>query len=107
MTRVLFVFPTAKIYPQLLENEISKVDGVREVAVCGTLDCEHDGFQIPICFIVLEDGCESEQVVANVQIHCEETFSEYARPKKILVRKNMPLTRVGKIDIRALEEEIV
>ena len=105
MTRVLFVFPTAKVYPQSLESAISKVEGVREVAICGMPDYEHDGFQTPVCFIVLEDGYEAEQVVANVQIHCEETFPEYARPKKIFVKEAIPLTKVGKPDIQILERE--
>lgn len=41
MTRVLFVFPTAKVYPQLLESEISKVEGVCEVVICGMPDYEN------------------------------------------------------------------
>lgn len=106
MTRVLFVFPTAKIYPQSLESAISKVDGVREVAICGMSDIEHEGFQVPICFIVLEEGYESEQVIKNIDVYCEKEFPEHARPKKIYVKDAMPLTRVGKPDIRALEAEL-
>ena len=106
MTRMLFVFPVAKIYPQSLENAISKVDGVREVAICGMQDYEHDGFQVPICFLVPEDGYVSKQVIANVDAYCEDAFPEYARPKKIFVKDAMPLTKVGKPDIRALEAEL-
>lgn len=107
MTRMLFVFPTAKIYPQSLESAISKVDGVREVAICGMPDSKHDGFQVPICFIVLEAGYTSEQVIRNVEAYCEETYPEHARPKKIFVKDAMPLTKVGKPDIRTLEAEVL
>ena len=31
MSRVIFTFPTAKIYPQALESSVSTVEGVREV----------------------------------------------------------------------------
>ena len=106
MTRVIFVFPTAKVYPQSLEGEISKVNGVREVAVCSMPDYEHDGFQVPVCFIVPEVGYTAEKVVANVEAFCMETFPEHARPKKILTKEVMPLTKVGKPDIMALEKEI-
>lgn len=107
MTRVLFVFPVAKVYPQSLESAISKVDGVREVAICGMPDSEHDGFQVPICFIVLEEGYESEQVISNIYAYCAREFPEHARPKKIYIKEKMPLTKVGKPDIRALEAELV
>ena len=107
MTRMLFVFPTAKIYPQSLESAISKVDGVREVAICGMPDSEHDGFQVPICFIVLETGYTSEQAISNVEAYCKEAYPEHARPKKIFVKDAMPLTKVGKPDIRALETEVL
>ena len=107
MTRMLFVFPTAKVYPQALESAISKVDGVREVAICGMPDCEHDGFQVPICFIVREEERTSEQVIANVKTYCEAFFPEHARPKKIVVKEVMPLTKVGKPDIRTLEAELM
>lgn len=105
MTRMLFVFPTAKIYPQALESAISKVEGVREVAICGMPDGDHDGFQVPICFIVPDVGYTSAQVIRNVEVYCEEAYPEHARPKKIFVKEAMPLTKVGKPDIRVLEEE--
>ncbi|MBQ8823499.1 MAG: AMP-binding protein [Lachnospiraceae bacterium] len=107
MTRMLFVFPTAKVYPQSLESAISKVDGVREVAICGIPDSEHDGFQVPVCFIVPDVEYTSEQVIANVEAYCEEAFPEHARPKKIFIKDAMPLTKVGKPDIRALEAELI
>lgn len=107
MTRMLFVFPMAKIYPQSLESAISKVDGVREVVVCGMSDEEHNGFQVPVCFIVSEGGYAPERVIANVKAYCDEAFPEHARPKKILIKEVMPLTKVGKPDIRALEAELV
>ena len=107
MTRMLFVLPMAKIYPSSLESAISKVDGVREVAICGIPDKEHDGFQVPGCFIVPEGGYTPERVFANVEAYCDEAFPEHARPKKILFKDAMPLTKVGKPDIRALEAELL
>lgn len=106
MTRVLFVFPTAKIYPQSLGSAISKVDGVREVAICGMPDSEHDGFQVPVCFVVPEEGYASAQVINNIDAYCVREFPEHARPKKIYIKEAMPLTKVGKPDIRALEAEL-
>lgn len=105
MTRVIFVFPTAKIYPQSIESEISKVPGVREVVVCEIPDKQHDGFFLPICFIVPEDGYLIDEVRTNIQNYCEQVFPEYSRPKTVYFKSQLPLTKVGKPDVRALEKE--
>ena len=105
ITRVIFVFPTAKIYPSALESAISKVSGVREVCVCQTPDLEHDGFQQPICFIVPDKDYNPDEVLENVNKLCERDFPDYARPKNVYLREFLPLTKVGKPDVRALEAE--
>ena len=106
MSRMLFVFPTAKIYPQSLETAISKVKGVLEVAICGQADLEHDGFQVPLCVIVPDRNYGAEDVKKNVLEFCYVNFPEHARPKQIYIRQSMPLTKVGKPDIKALEAEL-
>lgn len=105
MTRMIFVFPTAKIYPQALESAVSKVAGVREVAFCEIPDKVHDGFFLPVCFIVPDGTCTADEVRSNVERYCEDAFPDYSRPKHIIIRDHLPLTRVGKPDIRALEKE--
>ena len=107
MTRVIFVFPTAKIYPQAMESELSKISGVREVVICEVPDMEHDGFFLPICFIVPEEGYSHDEVCANIQYYCEQAFPEYSRPKAIYFKSALPLTKVGKPDVRALEKEAI
>lgn len=106
MTRVIFVFPTAKIYPQALESAVSKVTGVQEVVFCEIPDKEHNGFFLPVCFIVPDGTCSANEVRTNVERYCEEAFPDYSRPKHIYIRDHLPLTRVGKPDIRALEVEL-
>lgn len=106
MTRMIFVFPTAKIYPQAIESAISKVEGVQEVAICEVPDTEHEGFYLPICFIVPKKNSDNKTVEENVQKMCNDTLPEHARPKEIYTREELPLTKVGKPDIRALEAEL-
>lgn len=103
MTRVIFVFPTAKIYPQAIENKLSKVLGVREVAVCETPDLEHDGFFLPVCFIVADKGYDLENIKDRVNQLCTEELPEYSRPREVFFKEYFPLTKVGKVDYRALE----
>lgn len=105
MTRMIFVFPTAKIYPQALESAVSKVAGVQEVVFCEIPDKEHEGFFLPVCFVVPDGSCGADEVRSNIAQYCDETLPDYSCPKHIYIRDHLPLTRVGKPDIRALEKE--
>lgn len=105
MTRMIFVFPTAKIYPQALESAVSKVSGVQEVVFCEIPDKAHDGFFLPVCFIVPDGTCSADALRSNVEHYCEEAFPDYSRPKAIYIRDHLPLTKVGKPDVQTLEKE--
>lgn len=105
MTRMIFVFPTAKIYPQALESAVSKVSGVQEVVFCEIADKDHEGFFLPVCFIIPDGTCTDDVLIKNVKQYCEDAFPDFSRPKHIFIRDHLPLTRVGKPDIRALEKE--
>lgn len=105
ISRVIFVFPTAKIYPSNIEDIISQVPGVKEVCVCQAPDELHDGFYKPIAFVVPEEGYDHEVVRDAVYDISKSKFPEYSRPKNVFVRDYLPLTSVGKPDARALEQE--
>lgn len=106
MTRMIFVFPTAKVYPSALEDSISKVPGVEQIAVCEIPDLEHEGFYLPVCFIVPDKNYNPETVKENVAKFCEASFQEHYRPHEIYLRDYLPLTKVGKPDIKVLEAEL-
>lgn len=106
MTRVIFVYPTAKVYPTALENIISKIPGVDDVLVGEIEDKEHDGFGLPICFVILKDDILQEEIEKNINLACETFFADYARPKNIYFMDEFPLTKVGKKDIKLLEENV-
>lgn len=106
MSRVIFVYPTAKVYPQNLEGMISKVPGVQEVAIAEIPDLEHEGFFMPVCFIVPTKEADINIVIANIKELCKNNLEEHARPKEIYIKEVMPLTKVGKPDIITLEREL-
>lgn len=105
MTRMILISPNAKIYPAALEDAISKVKGVQEVAFCAVP--KGDGFYTPVCFIVPEDRAEKEIVCSKVAQFCHDHFGEDMRPAHIYLRDCLPLTRVGKPDVRKLEAELL
>lgn len=106
MTRTIFVFPTAKVYPTAVENALSKVPGVSEIAIGEVPDLEHDGFGLPVCFVIPEENYDIEQLHSNMNDVCEVNLPDYSRPSKIYFLDEFPLTKVGKIDIRKLEEQV-
>ncbi len=104
MTRTIFVFPTAKIYPAAIENIISTVPGVKETAVVGIPDQEHEGFEIPLCYLVYDKRYEEKTVLESVHKLCKTAYMECERPKRFIPLTELPLTEVGKIDYAALEK---
>ena len=80
---------------------------MREVVFCEIPDKEHEGFFLPVCFVVPDGTCDADEVRTNVEQYCEETLPDYSRPKHIYIRDHLPLTRVGKPNIRALEAELM
>ena len=73
MTRTIFVYPTAKVYPTTLENIISKIPGVNDVVVGEIEDKNHDGFGLPICFVIPNENISQEELSKNINTACEST----------------------------------
>ena len=92
---------------ELEESEISKILGVKEVCICQEPDYEHEGFYKPVSFIVPQEGYNPDSVLDNIVNFCNSKFPEYARPQKIFIREYLPLTKVGKTDVKKLESEVL
>lgn len=106
MTRTIFVFPTAKVYPTALENIISKIPGVEDVIIGEIPDPEHENFGLPVCFVVPNGDVSFELLEENINKACEFSLASYARPHNIYVCDKFPLTKVGKKDVRSLENMV-
>ena len=107
MSRMIFLYPTAKVYPQAMEADISKVLGVQEVVVCQIPDLEHDGFYEPVCVFVPNHEYDVDETFERVKELFLIKYKEYERPKEIIVKECLPLTKVGKPDILVLEAELL
>ena len=107
MTKTIFVFPTAKIYYNDLEEIISKANGVLQIVISQIPDEEHQNFAYPICFIVPKPGYSFEKVRKNVEKICSISLSEYARPKLICIKEEIPLLPSGKPNEDLLKQELM
>jgi len=86
-----------KVFPNDIEDVLSAMPGVLEVAVVGVPDPEHG--EIVKAFIVKKNQNLTEQSVLDF---CHQHLTGYKIPKVIEFRDSLPKTNVGKILRRAL-----
>lgn len=85
------------VYPNEVEDVISRIPGVKEVAVIGVPD-EHSG-EVPYAFVVKSDASLTE---ATVLAYCRENLTHYKRPKHVEFCNELPKSNVGKVLRREL-----
>jgi long-chain acyl-CoA synthetase len=88
------------VYPNEIEDVVSRCPGVLEVACLGVPD-ERSG-EIVKVYIVKKDPELTEEAV---KAYCKENLTAYKCPKKVEFRTELPKTNVGKILRKALREE--
>ncbi len=88
------------VYPNEVEEVISAIRGVKEVAVIGVRSAEHG--EIVKAFIVRSDPTLTADDVLK---YCHANLTNYKVPRQIEFRDDLPKTNVGKVLRRALREE--
>ncbi len=86
-----------RVSPLELEEVISELEFVDEVAVCGSPD-DLLG-QVAVAFVV---GDESNAHTKEILAHCRRSLSLYKIPRSIIWRKSLPRSASGKVKKRAL-----
>ncbi|UZR94493.1 AMP-binding protein [Chondrinema litorale] len=87
------------VYPNEVEDEIAKMDGVLEVAAIGIPDDKsHEAVKV---FIVRKDD---SLTVEKVRQYCKTCLTGYKVPKHVEFMDELPKTNVGKILRRSLKE---
>jgi long-chain acyl-CoA synthetase len=90
------------VYPREVENAISTLDGVREVAVVGAPD-ERWG-ELITAVIATEPGAEVS--AENVIEHCRASIGGFKVPKRVEFVDELPKSGVGKIQKVKIKEEL-
>ena len=88
------------VYPNELENAISQLEGVAEVAVIGVPDARSG--ETPKAFIVKASPSLSDEMVRE---HCKGMLAAYKLPKHIEFRQELPKTPIGKILRKELKKQ--
>ena len=90
-----------RVSPKEIENAISEIEGVAEVAVIGVPD-DVLGQAIK-AFVVPRDGIGLDE--DRIKRYCTENLEPFMVPKYIEFNKYLPKSPSGKIDKKRLKKE--
>ena len=96
-----------KVYPGLIEKLIYSVDDVGSCKVVGIDDINVGTGQIPKCYIVFKQNTskDKDSILKAIKKVCKESLPEYyIENMDYETLEKMPLTPIGKIDFRALQD---
>lgn len=95
-----------KVFPSAIEKVISENSDVKTCSVIGKPDISHVQGKLPHAYVVLREGAsDSDTVKSEIANLCHEKLAEYSQPEEIEFIDTLPLTPIGKVDYRALEEK--
>jgi long-chain acyl-CoA synthetase len=90
------------VYPNEVEDVLSRHPGVLEAAVIGLPD-PHSG-EIVAAYVVPREASLTEE---ELRAFCRENLTGYKIPRRIEFRDSLPKTNVGKVLRRALRDEVM
>ena len=93
-TAELIVAAGVNIYPAEIEAVLFEVPGVADACVAGGPD--PDRGEQPVAFLVIQDGFDPDEVLAEVERVCQQDLAGYKRPRRILTRTEIPRDPTGK-----------
>jgi long-chain acyl-CoA synthetase len=103
--RMIVRYDGFKVFPSMVEKAIAQHPSVEQCCVVGAVDREHSQGHLPAAFVVLnENNQDKVSVEYELENLCLRELPEYAQPVEWHFRDSLPLTPIGKIDYRALEE---
>ena len=97
------------VYPNEVEDAISALDAVLEVAVIGVPD-DTTGEAVRAYVVANPDAQQAQSADALKQAvseHCRKVLTSYKVPKVIEIREDLPKTPVGKVLRKDLRQEVL
>lgn len=92
------------VYPSHIEEVIESHPKVLQCTVVGM---KHPYKQeVPKAFIVLKEGYHGLFVKAEIKDYCKKNLAKYMVPYEFVYRKNLPKTKLGKVDFKKLESDV-
>lgn len=80
---------------------------VWQVRQCKAVVSEIDGEQVHVCHLVLEDGADKEETLAQIRRHCSEALEEHCQPRWFKFYDDaLPVAPSGKLDVVQMQDDI-
>ena len=94
-----------KVFSLDIEKVLTKHPSVSNCAVVPMDDPET--MQCAVAYVIPKEGCgDLAAAEADIRRYCEENLDGGYRPKKYIFVDKFPLTKIGKVDYRALEKQL-
>ena len=106
--RIIIRHDGFKVFPSMIENVISRHPAVQQCSVVGCAGKDHVQGRLPFVYLVLEPSAvaKKKQIIRELREMCAEGLPEYVQPIAYKFISSMPMTPIGKVDYRRLEEEV-
>ncbi len=99
-----------KVFSRKIEEILTAHPAIQEIAVIGVPDADKPGSEQVMAFIIPREGLFDEEKLAalekDVISFARERLAPFEVPKAMEFRKELPLTSVGKLNKKALRDEI-
>ena len=99
----LKIHPDKMVYPLGIENKILAIDGIKDAIIVSGTDKEHEGYEIPFLFIVLENKNNEESLISELNNYIKKLPIE-EQPKEIFIIDKKPISHF-KTDRKYLQKE--
>ncbi|MHB9096604.1 MAG: AMP-binding protein [Syntrophales bacterium] len=108
-TKDMIIVGGFKVFSKKVEDVLVQHPAIESVALVGIPNPERPGSEVPKAFITVASGyagaADEEAMKADIMKMAAEKLSPYEVPKTVEIRKELPLTAVGKVDKKALRAE--
>lgn len=104
-TKDMIIVSGFKVFSNEVENTLSALDCIAISALIGTPDAARPGSEIVNLYVELTADAKQRDagdVRTEILEFCEANLARYKKPKAIHFLDAIPLTRVGKVDKKAL-----
>ena len=98
------VYSDKVVYPLIIENKVSDIDGVKNAIIVSGDSYEHQGYQTPYLFIVPMDGVDCEKLLYSIEEQLKNILLEEEIPEDTYIIDSKPVTHF-KVDRKVLRRE--
>jgi long-chain acyl-CoA synthetase len=92
------------VYPSQVESVLLEHPAVAECCVIGVPD-EAQGQRVRAIVVLRDTAARADALESELVDHCRQRLIKWSCPREVEFRAELPLTKLGKVDYRALEAE--